>query len=75
MRMTKLMNYYTMAKTLLSAAWSGVMVTLFTPMLLVVWYLGRFVALLMLIAGLIYGLFGNWQHAMGFFIGVAICSC
>ncbi len=65
-------NLDTMAKTLLSAAWGGVMVTLFAPMLLVVWYLGRFVALLMLGAALIYGLLGNWQHAMGFFIGVAI---
>lgn len=65
-------NLDTMAKTLLSATWGGVMMTLFTPMLLVVWYLGRFAALLMLIAGLIYGLLGNWQHAIGFFIGVVI---
>ncbi len=65
-------NLDTMAKTLLSAAWGGVMMILFTPMLLVVWYLGRFVALLMLGAGLIYGLFGNWQEAMGFFTGVVI---
>lgn len=65
-------NLDTMAKTLLSAAWGGVMMALFAPMLLVVWYLGRFVALLMLIAGVIYGLFGNWEHATSLFIGVAI---
>ncbi|KAF3887646.1 MULTISPECIES: M48 family metalloprotease [Nostocales] len=65
-------NLDTMAKTLLSASWSGVMMVLFAPMLLVVWYLGRFVALLMLGAGLIYGLFGSWQEATGFFTGVII---
>jgi heat shock protein HtpX len=65
-------NLDTMAKTLLSAAWGGVMMTLFAPMLLVVWYLGRFAALLMLIAGIIYGLFGNWEHATSLFIGVVV---
>lgn len=65
-------NLDTMAKTLLSAALDGVMLILFTPMLLVVWYFGRFVALLMLVAGLIYGLLGNWQHATGFFVGVFV---
>ncbi len=65
-------NLDTMAKTLLSAAWGGVMMILFAPMLLVVWYLGRFAALLMLIAGVIYGLLGNWQHATALFVGVLI---
>ncbi len=65
-------NLDTMAKTLLSAALDGVMLTLFTPMLLVVWYFGRFAALLMLLAGLIYGLLGNWQHATVFFVGVFV---
>jgi heat shock protein HtpX len=65
-------NLDTMAKTLLSAALDGVMLILFTPMLMIVWYFGRFVALLMLGAGLIYGLLGNWQHAIGFFVGVLV---
>lgn len=65
-------NLDTMAKTLLSAALDGVMLILFTPMMLIVWYFGRFVALLMLAAGLIYGLFGNWQHATGLFMGVLV---
>ncbi|MBO3460368.1 M48 family metallopeptidase [Aetokthonos hydrillicola Thurmond2011] len=65
-------NLDTMAKTLLSAALDGVMLILFTPMLLIVWYFGRFVALLMLAAGVIYGLMGNWQHATGFFVGVLV---
>jgi heat shock protein HtpX len=65
-------NLDTMAKTLLSASLEGVMLTLFAPLMLVMWYLGRFVALLMFIGGLIYGLFGNWQHATFLFIGVAV---
>lgn len=65
-------NLDTMAKTLLSAALDGVMLILFTPMLLIVWHFGRFVALLMLATGLIYGLFGNWQHATVFLVGVLV---
>ncbi|MDF5718313.1 MAG: M48 family metalloprotease [Rhizonema sp. NSF051] len=65
-------NLDTMAKTLLSSALDGVMLILFKPMLLIVWYFGRFVALLMLAAGLIYGLLGNWQQATVFFVGVSV---
>ncbi len=65
-------NLDTMAKTLLSAALDGVMLILFMPMVLIVWYFGRFVALLMLAAGLIYGVLGNWQHATVFFVGVFV---
>ncbi|MBR8839640.1 MAG: M48 family metalloprotease [Stigonema ocellatum SAG 48.90 = DSM 106950] len=65
-------NLDTMAKTLLSAALDGVMLILFKPILLIVWHFGRFVALLMLVAGLIYGLFGNWQHATVLLVGVLV---
>jgi len=65
-------NLDTIAKTLLSASWDGVMMILFTPLLFVVWYLGKFVALLMLVAGLIYGFLGNWEYATGYFTGVTI---
>ncbi len=65
-------NLDTMAKTLLSSALDGVMLILFKPMLLIVWYFGRFAALLMLATGLIYGLLGNWQHATVFFVGVLV---
>ena len=65
-------NLDTMAKTLLSAALDGVMLILFKPMHLIVWYFGRFAALLMLAAGLIYGLFGQWQHAIIFLSGVLV---
>jgi len=65
-------NLDTMAKTLLSASSSGVMLILFKPMLFIVWYFGRFAALLMLVAGLIYGLWGKWQYASGLLAGVVI---
>ncbi|MBW4667854.1 MAG: M48 family metalloprotease [Cyanomargarita calcarea GSE-NOS-MK-12-04C] len=65
-------NLDTMAKTLLSAVLDGVMLILFKPMLLIVWYFGRFAALLMLIAGLIYGIMGNWQYATAFLVGVLV---
>jgi|GEM_PF-2061812 len=65
-------NLDTMAKTLLSASSSGVMLVLFKPMLFIVWYFGRFAALLMLCAGLIYGLWGKWQYATGLLTGVMI---